>query len=91
MEHERTGLLAEDDGSASEGPVDELAFHLDALLADPEAASAMGRRARIRVAKRHGAAGLADRLEALYVAVDAERRARRSAGASAGELGEGRA
>jgi len=71
--HERTGFLTE---SADEtAAVDELAFHLDALLADRAAAAGMGRRARLRVADRHSAAALADRLETLYTAVIDERRA----------------
>ena len=65
--HERTGMLG--------ATVDELAFGLAALLENPaEGLVAMGRRARLRVAERHGAAALADRLEALYRAVCEERR-----------------
>ena len=63
--HERTGLLGED--------ATELAFHLDALVADPELGRAMGARARLRVEARHSARALADRLEALYHAVVEER------------------
>ncbi len=64
--HERTGLLAA-------GP-DELAFHVDRLVLSGAERAAMGRRARVRVAARHSAAALADRLEALYAAVLLERR-----------------
>ena len=63
--HERTGFL----GASS----DELAYGLSQLLADPEEARAMGARARTRVARRHSAVALADRLEALYQAVVEER------------------
>lgn len=63
--HERTGFLGES--------VDELAFGLSQLLADPAAAQAMGTRARTRVSRRHSARALADRLEALYQAVVEER------------------
>jgi glycosyltransferase involved in cell wall biosynthesis len=63
--HERTGLL----GTS----VDELAFAVDQLLADPVLARAMGERARMRVQARHSAAQLADRLERLYRAVVEER------------------
>jgi len=63
---ERTGFLGE--------TADELAYGLARLLDDPRAGRAMGRRARLRVAERHSAAALADRLEALYRAVCEERR-----------------
>lgn len=63
---DRTGFLGE--------RADELAFGLDRLLADPREARAMGQRARLRVRERHGAAALADRLEALYRTVLEERR-----------------
>jgi glycosyltransferase involved in cell wall biosynthesis len=63
---ERTGYLGE--------TVDELAYGLDQLLAHPERGPAMGRRARVRVAVRHGADALADRLETLYRTVCEERR-----------------
>jgi glycosyltransferase involved in cell wall biosynthesis len=63
---DRTGFLGE--------TPDELAYGLAQLLDDPRLGPAMGRRARLRVAERHGARGLADRLEALYEAVCEERR-----------------
>ena len=63
---ERTGFLCE--------TPDELAWGLARLLDDPRLGPAMGRRGRLRVAERHGAVGLADRLEALYAAVCEERR-----------------
>lgn len=63
--HERTGWLGES--------VDELAFGLSQLLSDPDEARAMGTRARMRVAHRHSASALADRLESLYQAVVGER------------------
>jgi len=63
--HERTGWL----GSSTE----ELAFGLDRLLADPAGARAAGARARLRVARAHGAEVLAERLEELYRLVVAER------------------
>jgi glycosyltransferase involved in cell wall biosynthesis len=62
---ERTGFLGE--------TVDELAFGLARLLDDPGLARAMGRRARLRVAARHSAEALAERLERLYAAVALER------------------
>jgi glycosyltransferase involved in cell wall biosynthesis len=65
--HERTGLL----GRTPE----ELARALALLLADPDERRAMGERARLRVAARHGAPALAERLAALYEAVCAERSA----------------
>jgi glycosyltransferase involved in cell wall biosynthesis len=65
--HERTGWLGTSD--------DELQFGLDRLLADPRAARAMGERARLRVARQHGAETLAARLEELYTHVVAERTA----------------
>lgn len=55
---ERTGFMGES--------VDELAFGLDRLLSEPGLAQACGRRARVRVAERHGADALAARLEAVY-------------------------
>ena len=64
--HERTGFVGKD--------VDELAFGLDQLLVQPALADAMGQRARTRVATRHGAARLAERLEAIYRIVAEERR-----------------
>jgi glycosyltransferase involved in cell wall biosynthesis len=63
--HERTGFLGKDD--------DELAFGLDQLLASPARAREMGQRARTRVATRHAAARLADRLEEIYRIVVEER------------------
>jgi len=65
--HERTGWLGSSD--------DELVFGLDRLLADPRAARATGERARLRVARTHGAATLAERLEQLYAHVLERRRA----------------
>jgi glycosyltransferase involved in cell wall biosynthesis len=62
---ERTGYLGES--------VDELAYGLDRLLADPVQARAMGQRARLRVASRHSAEQLAERLEGLYRTVVEER------------------
>lgn len=62
---ERTGFLGES--------VDELAFGLDRLLSEPGLAQACGRRARVRVAERHGADALAARLEAVYHAAVEER------------------
>ncbi|MFT5153743.1 MAG: glycosyltransferase involved in cell wall biosynthesis, partial [Planctomycetota bacterium] len=62
--HERTGFLAED--------VDELAYYLGQLMEKPEDARGIGQRARLRVQKQHSAAALADRLEALYLAVAEE-------------------
>ena len=59
--HERTGWLGEG--------VDELAYGLDQYLEDPRLREATGQRARVRVGARHGAADLADRLEAVYHAV----------------------
>jgi glycosyltransferase involved in cell wall biosynthesis len=58
---ERTGYL----GAA----VDELAYGLSRLLDDEREAAAMGQRARIRVASRHGAEELANRLERLYASL----------------------
>jgi glycosyltransferase involved in cell wall biosynthesis len=64
--HERTGWL----GTS----VDELAYGLAQYLdASPAALSALGVRARLRVASRHSAEVLADRLEELYHAVVEER------------------
>ena len=76
--HERTGFLApvepdRADGADAAGP-DALAFALDPLLADPELRAACGERGRLRVRDRYGADALAERLEALYGAVLAERR-----------------
>jgi glycosyltransferase involved in cell wall biosynthesis len=62
---ERTGFLGE--------TVDELAYGLARLLDDPGLGHAMGRRARLRVAARHSAEALAERLERLYAAVATER------------------
>jgi len=62
---ERTGLLGEDET--------ELCFHLDTLLKEPGLGRAMGARARLRVAARHSAQALADRLEAVYATVVEER------------------
>lgn len=63
--HERTGFLGANQ--------DELAFGLDRLLADSAVRLALGQRARVRVAVRHSAEALADRLEALYRQVGEER------------------
>ena len=60
------GLLGE--GAA------ELAYHLDALLGDERERLAMGARARLRIAERHSARALTDRLEELYRVVVEERR-----------------
>jgi glycosyltransferase involved in cell wall biosynthesis len=65
--HERTGWLGES--------VDEWAYGLDQLLSDARMREGMGQRARVRIAARHGASGLADRLEAVYRAVLEERSA----------------
>ena len=65
--HERTGMLGESPA--------ELAFGLQALLDRPRERIAMGQRARLRMAEKHAADGLADRLEALYHTVVEERRA----------------
>jgi glycosyltransferase involved in cell wall biosynthesis len=59
--HEQTGLLAE--------TTDELADGLLRLALSADERLSFGRRARQRVARRHGAAALADRLEAVYEAV----------------------
>lgn len=57
--HERTGMLGADP--------DELAFHLDKLLADAGVRGGYASRARTRVATRYDAKSLADRLEAIYL------------------------
>jgi glycosyltransferase involved in cell wall biosynthesis len=62
---ERTGFLGES--------VDELAYGLDRLLSEPGLARAQGQRARLRVARRHSADGLAARLEAVYGSAVEER------------------
>jgi glycosyltransferase involved in cell wall biosynthesis len=64
--HERTGFLGRD--------VTELAFGLSQLLDDRRLGPAMGQRARVRVAARHSASALCDRLEAIYKIVVEERR-----------------
>lgn len=64
--HERTGWLGKD--------ADELAFGLAQLLDDRRIGPAMGQRARVRVAARHSASALADRLEEIYKIVVEERR-----------------
>jgi glycosyltransferase involved in cell wall biosynthesis len=70
--HERTGFL----GTSAE----ELAYGLATLLGDAEERRAMGERARLRVARRHAAGHLADRLEELYrVVVEERARARETA------------
>ena len=58
--HERTGFLGADE--------DELAYFLAQLLDDGGLRRDMGHRARLRVARRHSADALADRLEAVYTA-----------------------
>jgi glycosyltransferase involved in cell wall biosynthesis len=63
--HERMGFLGQGK--------DELAFGLARLLEEPHLGQAMGRRARVRVASRHSAEALADRLENLYRIVVEER------------------
>jgi glycosyltransferase involved in cell wall biosynthesis len=63
--HERTGWLG--------ATVDELAFGIDRFLADPTLSAGLAVRARLRVAKRHSAAALADRLESVYAQVAKER------------------
>jgi glycosyltransferase involved in cell wall biosynthesis len=62
---ERTGYLG--------NTVDELGYGLARLLDDAAGASAMGQRARLRVAARHSAESLATRLDQLYQAVAQER------------------
>jgi glycosyltransferase involved in cell wall biosynthesis len=64
--HERTGFLGSD--------ATELALGLSQLASDPAEARAMGARARLRVAARHGAERLADRLEEVYEVALRERR-----------------
>lgn len=64
--HERTGFLAQD--------ADELAFGLARLLDDRALGRAMGARARLRVARRHSAEALAERLAAVYEVSLEERR-----------------
>ncbi|MDP6837577.1 MAG: glycosyltransferase [Planctomycetota bacterium] len=59
--HERTGFLAE--------TVAELGDGLLRLARAPEERLTCGRRARVRVARRHGAEALAQRLTAVYDAV----------------------
>lgn len=59
--HERTGFLGDD--------ANELAFGLARYLDDPDERRAAGARGRLRVAERHGAPALTDRLEALYQAL----------------------
>jgi glycosyltransferase involved in cell wall biosynthesis len=65
LAHERTGLVV--------GAGEELAFHLDTLLADANRRRVYGQRARMRVATRYSAEALAGRLEAIYEAVLEER------------------
>ena len=62
--HERTGYLGAD--------ADELAYGLGQLLERPQECGAMGHRARLRVAERHSARALTERLEALYETVTQE-------------------
>lgn len=64
--HERTGFLGKG--------VDDLAFGLAQLLDDRRLGPALGQRARVRVATRHSASALTDRLEAIYKIVVEERR-----------------
>ncbi len=56
--HERTGFLG--------ATADELAFGVGQVVENPAERMAMGRRARLRVAKRYSGEALADRLEAVY-------------------------
>jgi glycosyltransferase involved in cell wall biosynthesis len=62
---ERTGYLGDS--------VDELAFGVARLIENRNEAVAMGARARLRASARHGAEGLAQRLEQVYRAVLQER------------------
>lgn len=62
---ERTGFLGD--------TLDELAYGLDRLLAEPGLARACGQRARVRVAQRHSADALAARLQAVYQSAVEER------------------
>lgn len=66
--HERTGWVGT--------TVDELAFALAHALASEPERRATGQRARLRIAERHSAERLADRLEELYRTVLEERRGR---------------
>jgi len=59
VEHEETGLLPEDTAG--------LARAIIRLAEDRELGRAFGRRARARVAERHSAVALADRLEMVYL------------------------
>jgi glycosyltransferase involved in cell wall biosynthesis len=59
VEHERTGLVV------PPGDADALAGALERLLADPEAAEAMGRRGREKVERGHRWSHVAERIEAL--------------------------
>jgi glycosyltransferase involved in cell wall biosynthesis len=63
--HERTGFVGAD--------VDELAYGLDRLLAEPKLAAECGRRARVRMEEKHSASALATRLMAVYESVLEER------------------
>ena len=63
--HERTGFLGEG--------VDELAYGLAQLLDSADLRAEVGKRARVRVRERYSAQALADRLEAVYGAVLAQR------------------
>ncbi len=65
--HERTGFL----GTS----VEELAMFVARLLVDPAERRSMGERARLRAEHLFSAERLAERLEELYSAVEAERRA----------------
>ena len=69
--HERTGWLGDS--------VDAWSFALAQLLDDPTEARAMGRRARLRVTKRHDGDTLAGRLASVYEAALAEHRAEAAA------------
>lgn len=68
--HERTGWV----GTS----VEELSFALAHVLASPTERRAAGQRARLRVAARHSAARLAERLEELYALVLEERGGKRT-------------
>ncbi len=59
--HERTGFVGESD--------DELAYGLAQLLDSERMRAEMGRRARLRIQKRHSAGHLAGRLLSVYEGV----------------------
>lgn len=74
--HERTGFVA--------GEADELAMHLDTLLGDAGQRQVFGQRARMRVAVRHSAEALADRLEEHYTFLASPAAATEGGGATGG-------